>query len=60
MAVPKRRTSRAKGRKRRSNQAMKRVQLVYCENCGTARPAHSICPKCDHYHGRFYTSEETS
>ncbi|MEW4528936.1 50S ribosomal protein L32 [Maioricimonas sp. JC845] len=52
MAVPKRRNSKMRSRKRRSHQAIKPMKLQYCQQCGTARPSHVVCPNCGYYHGR--------
>jgi large subunit ribosomal protein L32 len=52
MAVPKRRHSRARGRKRRSHNAIKPIQLVHCAQCQTLAPSHVVCPNCGHYQGR--------
>ena len=52
MAVPKRRQSHSRTAKRRSHNAIKPMQLVYCPQCGTAAPSHVACPKCGHYQGR--------
>ncbi len=52
MAVPKRRTSKAKKRKRRSHNAIRPIALANCAQCGTAAPTHVICPNCGYYQGR--------
>ena len=58
MAVPKRRISKARGRKRRSHNAVKLVQLVYCPQCSTATPSHVVCPNCGYYQGRTLVETE--
>lgn len=58
MAVPKRRTSKSKQRTRRSHNAVTRLKLQYCPQCGTAVPSHVVCPNCGHYHGRTMTMLE--
>jgi len=52
MAVPKRRSSKAKKRKRHSHNAVTRIKVQPCARCGTAVPSHVVCPNCGHYHGR--------
>jgi len=52
MAVPKRRTSRARGRKRRTHQALAVPNLVECRQCHQKNPAHTICTNCGSYAGR--------
>jgi large subunit ribosomal protein L32 len=46
MAVPKRRTSKARQGKRRSHQHLKPRQNTYCARCGDAIRAHYICSNC--------------
>jgi len=55
MAVPKRRQSNARTGKRRAHDAKKPKQIVYCSQCSTAVPAHTVCPKCGYYMGRKVT-----
>lgn len=52
MAVPKRRTSKAKKRQRRSHIKLQAPGLVSCPNCGEAIRPHRVCPECGHYKGR--------
>ncbi|MEX2286869.1 MAG: 50S ribosomal protein L32 [Planctomycetaceae bacterium] len=58
MAVPKRRHSRSRGRKRRSHNAIKPMQLAYCPQCGTPAPSHTVCPNCGFYQGRTVVETE--
>ncbi len=58
MAVPKRRMSKSQGRKRRSHNAIKKVQLSYCVQCGTPAPSHVVCPNCGYYQGRTLVETE--
>ena len=46
MAVPKRRTSKARQGKRRSHQHLKARQNTYCSRCGEAVRAHFVCSNC--------------
>ncbi len=49
MAVPKRKTSKARKRKRRSHLALGQPNLDKCPKCGAARASHRVCPECGHY-----------
>ena len=49
MAVPKRKTSKARKRKRRSHNALGQPNLDKCPKCGAARASHRVCPECGHY-----------
>ena len=51
MAVPKRRTSKARKRKRRTHYKDVRVIAGRCE-CGEPRLPHHACPTCGKYDGR--------
>lgn len=52
MAVPKRRSSKAKKRKRNSHVAVRPVALAHCPQCHTQVPTHLVCPNCGYYQGR--------
>ncbi|MGD9855025.1 MAG: 50S ribosomal protein L32 [Planctomycetaceae bacterium] len=52
MAVPKRRHSPSRSRKRGAHHGIKAPKLQYCAQCQTAVPSHVVCPNCGHYHGR--------
>ncbi len=53
MAVPKRRTSRSKGKMRRANHdKVTAPQLVACPKCGEPIASHRACASCGHYKGR--------
>jgi large subunit ribosomal protein L32 len=58
MAVPKRRQSRSRSRKRNSHNAVKPRQLMYCPQCSTATPTHVVCPNCGYYQGRTVVETE--
>ncbi|MDF1567773.1 MAG: 50S ribosomal protein L32 [Spirochaetaceae bacterium] len=52
MAVPKYRTSKARGRRRRSiNMRLAVPNLITCSNCGSKVMRHRVCPQCGHYKG---------
>ncbi|WP_084696251.1 50S ribosomal protein L32 [Salisaeta longa] len=54
MAVPKRRHSKSRSRKRRSQyyNELKAPQLMECNNCGHPKVMHRACPECGYYRGR--------
>lgn len=58
MAVPKRRHSNSRTRKRRTHDAKTPRQLGFCPKCSTAKPQHVICPNCGHYMGRTIVESE--
>ncbi len=52
MALPKRRQSRARSRKRRTHWVLSTPALVECPHCGEKKLAHRVCPHCGYYQGR--------
>src|SRR5690606_21675548 len=54
VAVPKRRTSRARTKKRRSVWAAGVSAPTYgrCEHCHEPKRSHGVCPECGYYRGR--------
>ncbi len=52
MAVPKRRTSKAKRDKRRSHDALVAPTQSTCAQCGGPKQPHRICASCGTYRGR--------
>ena len=53
MAVPKKKTSKSRSRRRKSiNMALRLPSLVQCGNCGNRTLLHRICPKCGFYRGK--------
>ncbi|GBD38058.1 50S ribosomal protein L32 [bacterium HR37] len=57
MALPKRRTSRSKSRKRRTHYKLSRPALSMCPNCNELKPPHRVCPSCGYYKGRTLKKE---
>ena len=53
MAVPKRKTSKARRDKRRnSHWKLDLPGIIKCENCGATRLPHRACKQCGFYKGR--------
>ncbi|MEA3431164.1 MAG: 50S ribosomal protein L32 [candidate division WOR-3 bacterium] len=55
MAVPKRRNSKTRGRKRRTHWKQKMPQLIRCPNCHQLIPPHTVCSNCHYYMGKERT-----
>ncbi|HHI02005.1 MAG TPA: 50S ribosomal protein L32 [candidate division Zixibacteria bacterium] len=53
MALPKRRHSRARGRKRRTNWKLSAPNIVECSQCHQPKLPHHICPYCGYYKGEL-------
>lgn len=49
---PKRKHSKGRRDRRRSQDALKAASLVVCSNCGAKRLPHTVCPNCGFYKGR--------
>lgn len=52
MAVPKKRTTTAAKRQRRSHDALKAIALTACANCKQSIRPHTACLKCGFYRGK--------
>ncbi len=52
MAVPKRKTSKARKRKRRSHLALSAPATAQCARCGAVKVPHATCENCGYYRGR--------
>jgi large subunit ribosomal protein L32 len=55
MAVPKKKTSRAR---RNQRHAITSPGLVACPNCGQPHVPHRVCPECGYYKGRTVVAVE--
>ena len=51
MAVPKRKISKSRKRKRRTHQKLRAADLVPCSHCNTPKVSHAVCPNCGYYAG---------
>ena len=49
MAVPKKKTSKAKKNMRRSHHALTAIGLVTCEKYGAPKRQHRVCLECGDY-----------
>jgi large subunit ribosomal protein L32 len=52
MAVPKRKTSKARRDKRRATHAISAPRVNVCPRCGQPKRPHRVCPTCGTYKGR--------
>lgn len=58
MAVPKRKTSKARRDKRRTHYKLTAVQLAPCPRCREPRLPHRVCPNCGYYRDRQVVEQE--
>ena len=58
MALPKRKHSKSRSRKRRTHYKMSRPGMSICPNCGEHTPPHRVCPSCGFYKGRTFVREQ--
>jgi large subunit ribosomal protein L32 len=59
MAVPKRRTSKARKRSRRAHWKLEAPALNACPQCHRLRLAHRVCRSCGYYDGRKVAAVKT-
>lgn len=52
MAVPKRKTSKARRDKRRAQHGVDAPRPNVCPTCGSPKQPHHMCPSCKTYRGR--------
>lgn len=52
MALPKRRQSKTRGKKRRTHYKSGPVATTSCPQCGGTKLPHRACPNCGYYRGR--------
>ncbi|AEB29487.1 50S ribosomal protein L32 [Carnobacterium sp. 17-4] len=58
MAVPARRTSKAKKNRRRTHYKLEVPGMNACPNCGELKKSHHVCASCGHYDGKEVISKE--
>ncbi len=58
MAVPKRKTSKARRDKRRANWKLTAPGMISCPNCGELIMPHRVCKACGYYKGKEVVSVE--
>lgn len=57
MAVPKKKMSRSRTRRRKANWKVEAPKTSACPQCGAAKLSHRACPECGTYKGREVLSE---
>lgn len=58
MAVPKKKMSRARTRRRKATWRVARPHLVPCRQCSAPHASHRVCPNCGSYKGREVLAAE--
>ena len=58
MAVPKRKTSKARRDKRRANWKAAVPSLMECPHCHEKKVAHQVCKNCGYYDGEQVVNTE--
>ena len=52
MAVPKKKISSSRRGMRRSHDALKKINIMECPNCGEPKLPHQMCLYCNYYDGK--------
>jgi len=52
VALPKRRHSKARGRRRRTHWKIKDTNLIPCPQCKQLKLPHQVCQVCGYYNGK--------
>ena len=60
MAHPKRRQSKTRTLKRRTNDKAVAPTLAVCSNCGELYVYHTVCPSCGYYRGKVAIVKEVA
>jgi large subunit ribosomal protein L32 len=58
VAVPKRKVSKTRQRKRRTHKKVESPTVVKCDRCFQPKLPHRVCPHCGHYAGRHVIDVE--
>ncbi len=58
MAVPKRKTSKARRDKRRANWKLAIPGMIKCSQCGAFKMPHRVCKECGYYDGKEVVKKE--
>ena len=58
MAVPFRKVSKTRGRKRRTHYVISANDTVKCPKCGADVRPHRVCPECGSYKGKEVIKKE--
>lgn len=57
MAVPKKKTSKARTAQRRAHDAITIMASGTCKKCGEAKRPHHVCPACGNYDDKQVVSK---
>ena len=60
MAVPKKRTGKAKQASRRANWKGSVPETTICKNCGAVILTHTVCTECGQYKGETVSKKVTT
>ena len=60
MAVPARKVSNTRGRKRRTHYKTTEKTTTKCPNCGAIVKPHRVCPECGFYKGKEVVKEKSA
>ena len=55
MAVPKKKMSRSRTRRRKAHWKVASPTLATCQQCGAMHVPHRVCAECGSYNGRIVT-----
>ncbi len=58
MALPKRKHSKSRSKKRRTHYKLSSPGLSLCPSCGELKAPHRVCPSCGFYKGRTFIKEQ--
>lgn len=59
MAVPFRKVSKTRGRKRRTHDVISAVETTKCPKCGANVKPHRVCKACGTYKGKEVIKKES-